>query len=573
MCQRTLALVRAIMKNSLRVLGSFLIIAIGVSINVSAQTVVAGFYQITPLNSAAQCLDIAGPSKADGSALQIYDCGTATGSTNQVFKFVPIVVSNSSYFQMVNVYSGLCVDVDGVSTAHGAHLQQYDCGGAGSRNQLWSFQPSNASYQIVSLNSGMCLDLPGGNTTHGTQLQQYDCGGGQNPNQLWSLHNTASTSAAPAPAPIPAAGAVPSSFFGMTVLNYQNSYPNVTYGTVRTWDTYPSVNWSALNPARGVYNWGNLDSFMSQTRGKDIVYTFGVTPNWASTNPNATSPNGTLNCAPPANYADLDNFVQALAQHVNGAIKYWEMWDEPQYYFCGSTSDMMNVIQHIHKGIKAVDPSSKLLLPAGTTQGGPQYVGSLLAAGASQYADMITLHGYGYGADEAVATTIQSYQSIMQQYGVNLPLWDLEADWVYSSSQSSSSLLPAYLAKSYLLHWSFGVPRLIWYAWDGGYWGGLDANSGNTSAAMAYAQVYKWMVGANLSSPCTANQNGTWSCAFTRSDYKAIALWNSNGPSIYIVPAGFVQFRDLYGNVSQAAAGTSISIGNSPILLETGSVF
>jgi len=233
----------------------FLLLVMDGSITAKAQTPVpSGSYQIMPLSSSTQCIDVAGPSKSHGAPVQLYDCGTPAGSPNQVFQLVPMPINGISAFQIISTYSGLCVDVDGVSNTDGAHLQQWDCGGASALNQLWMFQPFGASFELVSLNSTKCLDLPGGNDTHGTQLQQWDCGNGSNPNQLWNMKPVSGTIK-------PSGPIIPSSFFGMTVLNFANASPSVAYGAVRTWDAYPAMDWATLNPARGVYNFTDLDQY------------------------------------------------------------------------------------------------------------------------------------------------------------------------------------------------------------------------------------------------------------------------------------------------------------------------
>jgi hypothetical protein len=75
--------------------------------------------------------------------------------------------------------SGKCLDVVGQSKANGAAVQEYDCWGGA--NQKWTF-PSDGT--IRSVNSGKCLTVPDANTANGTALMQWDCGWGAR--QTWS---------------------------------------------------------------------------------------------------------------------------------------------------------------------------------------------------------------------------------------------------------------------------------------------------------------------------------------------------------------------------------------------------
>jgi hypothetical protein len=76
------------------------------------------------------------------------------------------------------------------------------------------------------------------------------------------------------------------------------------------------LSWSSLEPSQGVYNWAALDSWIAanQSNGAQMVYTFDLTgsvPSWAETN-------GQIN------WSAFQDFVTAIVEHANGAIKYWE---------------------------------------------------------------------------------------------------------------------------------------------------------------------------------------------------------------------------------------------------------
>jgi len=72
----------------------------------------------------------------------------------------------------------------------------------------------------------------------------------------------------------------PRAFFGMTVLDSENVNPSINYGTTRTWDSFPMLDWADINSSAGVYQFERLDAFvqLNQARGADVIYTFGRTP-------------------------------------------------------------------------------------------------------------------------------------------------------------------------------------------------------------------------------------------------------------------------------------------------------
>ncbi|MCK2215013.1 family 16 glycosylhydrolase [Actinomadura sp. ATCC 31491] len=115
-----------------------------------------------------KCVDVAGASTANGTAVQLYDCnGTAAQSWSWN--------SDGSVRAL-----GKCMDVTSGSTANGAQVQLYDCNGTGA--QKWTY--NSGTGQIVNPQSGRCLDATGVSSANGTRLQIWDCTGGAN--QKWA---------------------------------------------------------------------------------------------------------------------------------------------------------------------------------------------------------------------------------------------------------------------------------------------------------------------------------------------------------------------------------------------------
>ncbi|GAA1542696.1 ricin-type beta-trefoil lectin domain protein [Dactylosporangium maewongense] len=122
--------------------------------------------QITGIGG--KCVDVAGASSANGTAVQLYGCnGTGaqqwtTGNADNSLRAL-----------------GKCLDVTGAGTADGTTVQLYDCNG--SNAQKWTV---NAG-KLVNTGSGKCLDATGNSSADGTRLQIWTCFGGAN--QLWTL--------------------------------------------------------------------------------------------------------------------------------------------------------------------------------------------------------------------------------------------------------------------------------------------------------------------------------------------------------------------------------------------------
>jgi glucosylceramidase len=120
--------------------------------------------QITGLGG--KCIDVAGASSANGTAIQTYTCN---GSGAQQW-----TVGTDGTIRAL----GKCLDVTAASSADGTKIQLYDCNGSAA--QTWT---ANADGTLRSL--GKCLDVTGNSTADGTQLQIWTCFAGAN--QRWTL--------------------------------------------------------------------------------------------------------------------------------------------------------------------------------------------------------------------------------------------------------------------------------------------------------------------------------------------------------------------------------------------------
>jgi hypothetical protein len=136
-----------------------------------------GFYWQLVVGNNGLCVDVDGASTANNAVIDQWTCSTSNGSTglpNQAFQFNPV---SGGYGELQNENSGLDLNVYGGSTAEGAPIIQYTQNG--TTNALWEpILLSNGSWQFQNENSGLCLDVPGNSSTLGLQLDQWPCKAG-----------------------------------------------------------------------------------------------------------------------------------------------------------------------------------------------------------------------------------------------------------------------------------------------------------------------------------------------------------------------------------------------------------
>ncbi|MFF0187957.1 ricin-type beta-trefoil lectin domain protein [Streptomyces sp. NPDC005244] len=118
---------------------------------------------------AGKCLDVAGGSSANGTAVQLYDCN---GSTAQSWS----VQADGSVRSL-----GKCLDVASASTANGAKVQLYDCNGSAA--QRWTYNASTGD--VVNPGADKCLDVTDNTSANGARAQIWTCTGAGN--QKWHL--------------------------------------------------------------------------------------------------------------------------------------------------------------------------------------------------------------------------------------------------------------------------------------------------------------------------------------------------------------------------------------------------
>ncbi|WP_414637891.1 RICIN domain-containing protein [Actinophytocola sp.] len=115
-----------------------------------------------------KCVDVAGASNANGTAVQLYDCN-ATAAQQWA------VNADGSIRAL-----GKCLDVTSASTADGAKIQLWDCNGTGA--QRWTV---TGARDIVNVAANKCLDATGNSSANGTRLQIWTCSGAAN--QKWTV--------------------------------------------------------------------------------------------------------------------------------------------------------------------------------------------------------------------------------------------------------------------------------------------------------------------------------------------------------------------------------------------------
>lgn len=388
---------------------------------------------------------------------------------------------------------------------------------------------------------------------------------------------------------------LPTSFFNLSWSALQAShFPSVPFGGLRAWDT--ATSWAAIEYSNGHYNWSTLDARLELTssRGKDVMYTFGFVPHWASMRPGEACPYDTADpgcAAPPSDVDSGDNiwkaFVTAVVKHSMSApnlhIAYYEMWNEPDLTrnWTGTPAQLVTMERDAYTIIHQLDPSAKLIGPSPSTanQFGVHFLPSFYAAGGASSQDIVGMHAYLYDGSKfstsplGINTTISQLKALMSKYGISSkPIWFTEGNWGNTNDNvMSSAQKAAYVAQEHVLIWaSNAVSRYYWFSWDAPTYGTLwTATSGVQPAGVAYDRVAAWLIGSTHSAnPCGEGSDGTWTCNLTLSTgYPAQIIWNPTTSKSIPVSSAYATYQTINNSNVGSITGGKVNIGNAPILI------
>ena len=375
---------------------------------------------------------------------------------------------------------------------------------------------------------------------------------------------------------------VPATLFGLHMKHADTTtaWPTATFGAWRSWDAH--VTWPYIEPARGTWQWTVLDEHvaLAEQHGVEYLYTFGLSPPWASARPNESSGYGPGNAAEPANLADWQEYVRQVATRYKGRIHYYEIWNEVNLtkFYTGSVDSMVALARTAYQTIKEIDPDAKVLCPS-TTSGNTAWIDGYFSKGGDAVTDIVAYHFYVWpGPPENMLATIKKVQAVMAAHHLaDRELWNTEAGWDIATSAGGSGggvldwdTASAYITRAYPLNWTAGVSRYFFYGWDDPAMG-IVASDGKTlrPPAVAYGEMAKWLTGATLAD-CATDPSKTYVCHLTRPDnYRAEIVWSThNAGATWTLPSPARRALDLAGGTTDLTGKTTIAIGAKPVLVE-----
>ncbi len=380
------------------------------------------------------------------------------------------------------------------------------------------------------------------------------------------------------------------------------------------------TQWANMSPSSGSYQWENLDGWLdliAQKQPVAVSQVFTWVPCWAAPAPCTAPPTAPMGTStPPGDLSatgspSFNDFVTAFVQHCSPAgncvskyIKYYEMWNEwdLSYHWTGSMAQVYQMVAPAVTIIRQNVPNAVILMPSATPSSdtGLGYLTDFqnwlnYEDTNGRISDWVDWHVY-LTAKTNNQTQIDTPEDQWSNYNANFlsvqysdPNWK-SAPWANTETNFNGSPLPGLnytcptssspnppitfsaddcsgmIVRWQLLHASNGAASVDWYKWN-------ESIGLNSQYEAAYYFMMQYLVGGKFSAPCSFTAGGgssTWICNFTEANgTTALWVWTPNeAGATFTVPTGYVDYLDLTGNSTAVTAGSSITIGVEPIMLE-----
>lgn len=383
-------------------------------------------------------------------------------------------------------------------------------------------------------------------------------------------------------------GVVPDTLFGMHInkLGSHFVWPANTH-IVRLHNT--GTTWRDLEPTQNGWNWSTgpgkrLDMYVDYAlkNGGQVLYTMGMTPEWASSTPTVKGLYGAGSTGAPKDMNDWRDYVRTLAQRYAGKIRYWELWNEPDFvqHWTGTHAQLVEMARIAAEELHAADPQNRLIGPGFTAGQGMAALDKLLAAGLGKYVDHIGYHFYYSTNPEGIGPQLDNVRNLMKTYGVgDKQLWITEGAFICdslttncSTAQPTAEQKRSVNARAMFMMATRGVANFNYYVYESpDIWRKLVDSSDYatlTEDGRAYSEARSWLRGTRIVDAFRVNDK-IHVLRLVRGSETSVVLWSTQAGTVVNVPGawGVTRLRTIAGKDSAMPSNGQITIGLEPVLL------
>jgi hypothetical protein len=322
---------------------------------------------------------------------------------------------------------------------------------------------------------------------------------------------------------------------------------------------------------------------MAKEPGAQILYTLGMTPVWASTTPTVSSPYGLGASGAPKDMSYWRDYVRTLALRYKGKIRYWELWNEPDFklHWVGTTAQLVEMARIAAEELHAVDPANKLIGPGFTAGQGMNALDGLLSAGLGNHVDGIGYHFYYSTNPEIVGAQLDNVRGLMKAHGVDQkPLWITEGAFLCDSLLADcATALPTAAqqrsvnARAMFMMATRGVANFNFYLYEStdAYRKLAETDYATlTEAGRAYGEARGWLRGARIVDAYRID-NKVYVLRMNRGTENYVVMWGTQAAGTLVnLPSAWTvtRTRSVLGAEAAIPSSRQITLGLEPVLLK-----
>ena len=308
--------------------------------------------------------------------------------------------------------------------------------------------------------------------------------------------------------------------------------------------------WVGIEMTKGQYVFSDEDSLVSAcaARGIRVIYNLDYSNSlYGSDYTSAAWQQG------------FTNFAWAAATHYKGDNIMWEVLNEPDGGVM-SASTYMTLAKQAIPAMRQADPNCTILGPAVSNIDasiGQNYLTTCFQQGLLNLVDAVSVHPYRDatpGNPETVAADYTAVRNAMQTYGgKTLPILDSEWGWSVGSGGlrpvATAQLQGDYLARSFLINFSQGIPLSTWYDWenDGTDPTNPEENFGTVAADLSLKPAYNEMQllaeslrGETFTKQLSDGHASDWLLVFTAPNgQQTLAAWTTRNGGRTVTVSGW----------------------------------
>lgn len=221
-------------------------------------------------------------------------------------------------------------------------------------------------------------------------------------------------------------------------------------------------DWDKIEWERGRFDWERTDTQLGLLAAHDIG---SVGLLWTDLPPNYS----TGEHARPTNMEDWSRFVQATVRRYRGAIKRWELWNEPDTgFYKGTLDEYRALMTTTYRAAKAADPSCLVSCGGMTPLGIFGWFEKLCEKGGWDAFDAVAYHPYTDAdpPEHRIERFVYQVRKLENRYGGKKRLWFTESGWQAEGgwlSARDEQQKAAYTVRNYVATLANGIDFTLIY--------------------------------------------------------------------------------------------------------------